>query len=111
MDMVRNYNQYEVHWIALDPTQGSEMSKTRPCVIVSPNELNHHLRTLIIAPITSAIKEYPWRVLCSVTNKTGQIAVDQLKVVDNSRIGAKISKLSIKEVTALKEVIQQMLVD
>jgi mRNA interferase MazF len=100
-----------VHWITLHPTQGSEISKTRPCVIVSPNELNHHLRTLIIAPITSTIKEYPWRVLCSITNKTGQIAVDQLKVVNKSRIGTKISKLSIKEVTALKEVIQQMLVD
>jgi len=111
MDMVRNYNQYEVYWIALDLTQGSEMSKTRFFTIVSPNELNHHLRTLIIAPITSMIKEFPWRVLCSVTNKTGQIAVDQLKVVDKSRLGTKISKLSSKEVTALKEVIQQMLVD
>lgn len=79
--MVSDYDQYEVHWIALDSIQGSELSKTRLCVILSPNELNHHLHTLIIAPITSTIKEYPWRVLRSVTNKNGQIAVNQLKVV------------------------------
>ncbi len=111
MDMVKNYNQYEVFWIALDPTQGSEMTKTRPCVIVSPNELNHHLRTVIIAPITSTIRDYLWRVKCIITNKNGEIAVDQLKVVDKARIGPKISKLSNKEIIELKEVIQRMLVD
>lgn len=104
-------NQYEVYWIALDPSQGSEMAKTRPCVIISPNELNHHLRTVIIAPITSTIRGYFWRVSCTVKDKKGQIAVDQLKVVDKMRLSSKISKLSNKEITELKEVIQHMLVD
>jgi mRNA interferase MazF len=109
--MVKNYIQYEVYWISLDPSLGSEMTKTRPCVIISPNELNQYLRTVIIAPITSTIRAYIWRVLCTVSGKKGEIAVDQLKVVDKTRIGAKISKLSNKEISELKEVIQQMLVD
>ena len=111
MDMVKSYIQYEVYWISLDPSQGSEMAKTRPCVIISPNELILHLRTVIIAPITSTIREYLWRVVCTISNKKGEIAVDQLKVVDKIRIGSKISKLSNKEISQLKEVIQQMLVD
>lgn len=111
MDMVKSYNQYEVYWISLDPSQGSEMTKTRPCVIISPNELNQYLRTVIIAPITSTIKQYMWRVLCTVASKKGEIALDQLKVVDKTRIGSKISKLSNKEISEIKEVIQRMLVD
>lgn len=60
--MVKEIKQYEVYWISLDPTQGSEMTKTRPCVVVSPNEMNQFLRTLVIVPITSNIKTYPWRI-------------------------------------------------
>ncbi len=111
MDMVKSYNQYEVYWISLDPSQGSEMTKTRPCVIISPNELNLHLRTVIIAPITSTIRNYLWRVLCIIADKKGEIAVDQIKVVDKTRIGSKTSKLSIKEISQIKEVIQRMLID
>jgi mRNA interferase MazF len=110
MDMVK-IHQYEVFWISLDPTQGSEMSKTRPCVVVSPDEMNEFLRTLIIIPITSTIKAYPWRISCIISNKQGSIATDQLKVVDRARIGSKIGKLSKSEITLLKDTLHRMLID
>jgi mRNA interferase MazF len=109
MDLVAK--QYEVYWISLDPTQGSEIAKTRPCVIVSPNDLNRSLRTVIIIPITSTIKKYPWRVDCLVQNKNGSIAADQIRVVDKTRLGSKIGSLAAAEIKELKQVLQEMLVD
>lgn len=111
MDMVKEINQYEVYWISLDPSQGSEMAKTRPCVVVSPNEINQFLRTVVIIPITSTLKNYPWRVSCVISSKEGSIAADQVKVVDKNRIGAKIGALSKSEITELKLVLQKMLID
>jgi len=110
MEMVK-IHQYEVFWISLDPSQGSEMSKTRPCVVVSPDEMNEFLRTLIIIPITSTIKAYPWRISCIISNKQGSIATDQIKVVDRSRIGSKIGKLSKSEINFLKDTLHRMLID
>jgi mRNA interferase MazF len=110
MDMVK-IHQYEVFWISLDPSQGSEMSKTRPCVVVSPDEMNEFLRTVIIIPITSTIKAYPWRVSCIISNKQASIATDQIKVIDRSRISSKIGKLSKGEITLLKDALHKMLVD
>lgn len=104
-------HQYEVFWISLDPSQGSEMSKTRPCVVVSPDEMNEFLRTLIIIPITSTIKAYPWRISCIISNKQGSIATDQIKVVDRARIGSKIGKLSKSEINFLKDTLHRMLID
>jgi len=104
-------HQYEVYWIALDPTQGSEMAKTRPCVVVSPDEMNEFLKTLIIIPITSTIKTYPWRISCVISNKQGSIATDQIKVIDRARIGSKIGKLSKGEVILLKDALHKMLID
>lgn len=104
-------HQYEVYWISLDPTQGSEMAKTRPCVVVSPDEMNEFLKTLIIIPITSTIKNYPWRISCIIGNRQGSIATDQIKVIDSARIGSKIGKLSKKEIGLLKEVLHKMLID
>ena len=109
--MVKEILQYEVYWISLDPTQGGEMAKTRPCVIVSPNEMNLFLRTIVVIPITSTVKTYPWRVKCVVSDREGSIATDQIKVVDRTRIGTKISKISKKEIIALKEVLQKMLIE
>jgi len=103
--------QYEVYWISLDPTQGSEIAKTRPCVVVSPDELNRSLRTVVIIPITSTIKKYPWRVDCSVQNKNGSIAADQIRVVDKTRLSSKIGSLSATEIKELKQTLQEMLVD
>lgn len=109
--MVKEIQQYEVYWISLDPTQGSEMAKTRPCVVVSPNEMNLFLRTIVVVPITSTVKNYPWRVLCTISDRNGSIATDQIKVVDRVRIGSKIGKLSKNEIIALKEVLQKMLIE
>lgn len=103
-------HQYEVYWISLDPTQGSEMAKTRPCVVVSPDEMNEFLKTLIIIPITSTIKAYPWRMSCVISNKQGSIATDQIKVIDRTRIGSKISKLSKTEIGLLKDLLGKMLI-
>lgn len=103
--------QYEVYWISLDPTQGSEIAKTRPCVVVSPDDLNRSLRTVVIIPITSTVKKYLWRVDCTVQNKNGSIAADQIRVVDKTRLGSKIGILSAAEIKELKQVLQEMLVD
>ena len=111
MDMVKEIFQYEVYWISLDPTLGSEMAKNRPCVVVSPNEMNQFLRTVIIIPITSTIKNYPWRLNCMVANRGGSIATDQMKVVDRIRIGSKTGKLSNQEIASLKVILQKMLVN
>lgn len=101
--------QYNVHWVELDPTKGGEMAKTRPCVIVSPNELNYHLSTVIIAPITSTIRNYPFRVQCSLLGKKGEIATDQIRTIDKSRLKKQIAKLSSKEISNLQNVFNQML--
>lgn len=109
MDVV--VKQYQLYWISLDPTQGSEISKTRPCVVVSPDDLNRSLRTVVIIPITSTVKKYPWRVDCTVQKKNGSIATDQIRVVDKNRLGSKLGVLSSAEIKELKQVLQEMLVD
>lgn len=109
--MVKEISQYEVYWISLDPTQGSEIAKTRPCVIVSPNEMNQFLRTVVVIPITSTIRAYPWRVQCIISGKQGSMATDQIKVADKARIGSKMGALSESEIIALKDVLQRMLID
>jgi mRNA interferase MazF len=110
MDLVM-INQYEIYWINLDPTRGSEMSKTRPCVVISPVEMNEFLRTIIIIPVTSSIKNYPWRVKCRISNKNGSIATDQIKTVDRSRLLSKIGNLTDAEVVSLKKILRDMLIN
>jgi mRNA interferase MazF len=102
--------QFDIFWIGLDPTEGSEMAKTRPCVVVSPDELNNYLRTVIIIPITSTIRGYPFRVPCSVSGKNGEIAVDQIRTVDKTRIHAskRLGHLSFSEIAALRDVLSEM---
>lgn len=109
--MVKEISQYDVYWISLDPTQGSEMAKTRPCVIASPNEMNQFLRTVVVMPITSTVRTYPWRVQCVISGKQGSMATDQMEVVDKARIGSKMGALSESEIIALKDVLQRMLID
>lgn len=109
--MVKEVQQYEVYWISLDPTQGSEIAKTRPAVVISPNEMNQFLRTVLIIPITSSVKNYPWRIDCVLAGKNGSIATDQIRVVDKIRIGSKIAKLAEGEISALKDILKKMLVD
>lgn len=84
--------RYDVYLINLDPTIGSEIKKTRPCVIVSPNDLNRYLNTLIVAPLTSTIRSYPTRINIRFKGKNGEIVLDQLRTVDKKRL---IKKLGI----------------
>ena len=101
-------NQFEVYWVNLNPTIGAEMQKVRPCVVVSPRELNKHLDTVIIIPITSSIHGYPYRVACRICGRNGEIVTDQIRTVDKSRLKSKISTLSSVEQFALQDVLRQM---
>ena len=93
-------NQFEVYWVDLNPTVGAEMQKIRPCVIVSPKELNDHLDT--------AIHGYPYRVACRIMNRDGEMATDQIRTIDKRRLKSRISSLTSDEVTALQDVLRQM---
>jgi mRNA interferase MazF len=84
----------EVYLVELDPTRGSEIRKTRPCVVVSPDELNHHLRTSIVAPLTTAGRPYPFRVACRFAGKRGHVVLDQVRTVDHERLKKRLGALS-----------------
>jgi mRNA interferase MazF len=105
------FSRFEVYFVNLDPTIGSEIKKTRPCVIISPNEMNHNISSLIIAPLTSKLKNYPTRVPCKVEGKQGQIVLDQIRTVDKSRFLKKIDTLNkatqIKVLNILKEMFSE----
>jgi mRNA interferase MazF len=105
MDVVK---RFEIYFVEFDPTKGSEINKTRPGVILSPNEMNDALNTVIIAPLTSTLKNYPSRVNCKVKGKNGQIAVDQIRCVDKSRLKNKLAKLSENEQTEVLEILKKM---
>jgi len=92
----------EVHLVQLDPTIGSEIQKTRPCVVVSPDELNAHLRTVIVAPMTTGGRAYPWRVRCRFQQRSGFVVLDQLRTVDRERLVKRLGALSS---TTLSEVL------
>jgi mRNA interferase MazF len=98
----------EVHLVRLDPTTGREIRKTRPCLIVSPNELNEHLRTAIVAPMTTGGHAYPWRVPCRFQNRSGHVALDQLRTVDTERLVRRLGLLSSDTVETVLEVLQEM---
>ena len=78
--------RFEVHLVSLDPVVGSEIMKTRPCLVVSPDEMNVHLSTVIVAPMTTKGQLYPTRIVCRFQGKQGQVALDQIRTVDKSRI-------------------------
>lgn len=102
--------QYQIYWIDLDPTIGSEINKKRPCVILSPNEMNYSMNTVIVAPLTSTIKKYPTRILTDINGKKGQIAIDQLKCIDKKRINNFIGKLEIETISEIKEIINKIFI-
>jgi mRNA interferase MazF len=97
-----------VHLVRLDPTLGREIRKTRPCVVVSPDELNGHLRTAIVAPMTTGGQAYPWRVTCQFQRRTGFVALDQLRTVDAERLVRRLGRLSPETVTAVLRGLQEM---
>ena len=103
-------NQYELVLVNLDPTIGSEIKKTRLCIIISPNEMNDSLSTIIIAPITSNKKKYPTRVKLTSKNVSGMIVLDQIRTVDKKRVIKSIGKTTIKTNLTIKDVLKQMLI-
>lgn len=103
--------QYDIYWCDLNPTRGSEISKIRPCLVVSPNEMNRNIKTIMIAPITSTIKDYPTRVMIELEGKKGTIALDQLRTLDKTRFTKYIDKLSKEQIKEVKAKIKEMLVD
>ena len=100
--------RFEVHLISLDPTEGSEIKKTRPCLIISPNEMNKHIRTVIIAPMTSTIKNYPTRVTTTFQGKKGQIVLDQIRTVDKSRLIKSLGTISSSAEEKVLSTLQEM---
>lgn len=99
----------EVHLVRLDPTLGSEIQKTRrPCVIVSPDELNEHLRTVIVAPMATSGRAYPWRIRCRFQNRVGYIVLDQLRTVDRERLVKPLGVLAAATLTEVLGGLQEM---
>ncbi|WP_420148760.1 type II toxin-antitoxin system PemK/MazF family toxin [Spirosoma sp.] len=104
-------NQYAVILVNLDPTVGSEVKKTRPCVVISPDEMNRQVNTLIIAPITSTSKAYPSRIQVQSGGRTGWVMIDQVRTIDRLRIVKVLGRLSGDEIDKIKQVIKELLVD
>jgi mRNA interferase MazF len=103
--------QYQIVLVNLDPTLGSEIKKTRPCVIISPNEMNDNLRTVVIAPMTTTNRKYPTRVKVSHNSQEGWVVIDQIRTIDKIRIVKKFGSLTEKEIRECKRVIRETFVD
>jgi mRNA interferase MazF len=98
----------EVWLVSLDPTQGSEIQKTLPCLVVSPDEVNHHLRTIIIAPMATTERPYPTRVAVTFQGKRGQVALDQIRAVDRQRLVRKLGTIAPRTAHAVSAVLIEM---
>lgn len=104
-------NQYQIILVNLDPIIGSEIKKTRPCVVISPNEMNKHLRTIVLAPMTTSSKKYKTRIEIKHDNKIGWIVLDQIRTVDKQRILKDLGRLSKPEIKELKSVMKETYID
>lgn len=104
-------NQYDILLVDLDPTKGSEMKKTRPAIIISPDEMNNNLNIVVIAPLTTSFKSYPTRIEVNHNKKIGWVVLDQLRTIDKIRILKKLGKLSFAEIKNVKEVLKETYVD
>jgi mRNA interferase MazF len=103
--------QYQIILVNLDPTIGSEIKKTRPCVVISPDEMNKHLRTVVIAPMTTRSKKYPTRIKIKHDNKIGWIVLDQIRTIDKQRIIKIFGELQDSEIKELKSVLKETYID
>ena len=101
-------NRFDVFLVCLDPTVGHEIKKTRPCVIISPDEINHNIATVIIAPMTTKGRDYPTRVSCSFDGKDGQIVLDQIRTTDKSRLVKKLGTLNKQIQSKIITVLQEL---
>ena len=102
--------QYDIVIVSLDPTSGAEMKKSRPCLVVSPDEMNDSLRTVQIAPLTTNTRSYPWRVAIHFQRKKGMVALDQLRTIDKRRASKRVGRPSAGVVSEIKRVLHEMLV-
>ena len=110
--MNKSIDQYSVYWVDLNSTQGAEINKARPCLVISPIEMNQYLRTIMIASITSAGREgYPTRVKIWGDGVKGWLVLEQIRAIDKTRLRQKIGELSSKEISEVKNIIKEMLVD
>lgn len=105
---IKSPERFDVYLIQLDPTIGAEIQKTRPCVIISPNEMNRHLKTVMIAPMTSTLKPYPSRIPVFFKKKQGNIVLDQIRTVDKERLVTHWGQLSSEEALRLCETLVEM---
>ena len=104
-------NQYDVYLVNLDPTVGHEIKKTRPCLVISPDEMNNNISTVIIAPMTTKSHSYPTRIPVKFEGKNGWIVLDQIRTVDNIRLVKRLGQISKKEILAVKKMLKEMHVD
>lgn len=103
--------QYHVYLVNLDPTIGHEIKKTRPCLVISPNEMNRHLQTVMIVPMTTKSHDYPSRVAVRFKRKDAWIVLDQIRTVDRGRMMKELGKLDGRIVRCVKDLIREMLVE
>lgn len=101
-------NRFDVFLISLNPTRGSEIRKTRPCLIISPDEMNDYIRTVIVAPMTTKGRPYPSRVSCSFQGKRGQVVLDQIRTVDKTRLVRRLGTISPSVQRKVLDVLQEM---
>ncbi len=101
-------NRFEVYLVNLDPTIGHEIKKTRPCLVISPDEMNQHISTVIVAPMTTQGRKYPTRIACSFQGKNGQIILDQIRTVDKKRLVKKLGAISKNAQEKTLNILQDM---
>ena len=106
-----NVEQYSVWLVNLDPTVGSEIRKTRPALVISPDEMNEVLKTVIVAPMTTKVRGWPTRVKISFQGKEGEIALDQIRTIDKRRLVKQLGKIDLSKVSEVKAVLKEMLID
>jgi mRNA interferase MazF len=106
--MNTDYAQFNIYWCDLEPTFGHQMEKTRPCVIVSPDEMNNLLETVIIVPLTSTLRKFPFYVQVMYRNHKGALACDQIKTIDKRRVGKHFASLTKKDTVALSSTLSAM---
>jgi len=100
--------RFEVYLVALDPAVGHEIQKTRPCVVVSPDEMNRHIQTVIVAPMTTVARDYPTRVPCTFENRRGQIVLDQIRTVDRKRLVRNLGEIDRQAQNRVLQILQEM---
>ncbi|MFM5965299.1 MAG: type II toxin-antitoxin system PemK/MazF family toxin [Dolichospermum sp.] len=101
-------NRFDVFLVNLDPTIGSEIKKTRPCLIISPNEINHYISTVIVAPMTRKGQPYPTRVTCQFQGKEGQIVLDQIRTIDKIRLVKLLGQITTEEQKAVLDILAEI---